>query len=320
MSYAIGVDIGGTKVQFAVIDREGNITNRHRVPTEANKGPEQLMNKVLLGIDMMMESIDQEEEIQGIGIGSAGQIDYREGTVRYAGDTLPDWTGTAIKEMIARRYNTSVYVDNDVNVIAIAEKMYGVGKHCDHFVCLALGTGIGGAVMEAGRLIRGVFGGAAELGHVSIDINGPRCSCGNNGCVELYASGSGIARLGLEMQRNGSASYAWRPNARDIIQAWHQHDPSATQVMRIVIRALGSAIAGYIHTFNPEAVVVGGGVAQSGPRFLQALDQEVNARTSSYMRGCCRLIPANFGSDAGVIGAAAQVWHYGESSCSQYMI
>lgn len=320
MSYAIGVDIGGTKVQFAVIDRGGNITNRHLVPTEANKGPEQLMNKVLLGIGMMMESIDHREEIQGIGVGSAGQIDYRKGTVLYAGDTLPDWTGTAIKGLVADRYHTPVYVDNDVNVIAIAEKMYGVGKDCDHFVCLALGTGIGGAVMESGRLIRGVFGGAAELGHVSIDINGPRCSCGNNGCVELYASGSGIARLGLEMQRNGSASYAWRPNARDIIQAWHQHDPSATQVMRTAIRALGAAIAGYIHAFNPEVVVVGGGVAQSGPRFLQALDREIDARTSSYMRRCCRLVPANFGSDAGVIGAAAQVWHYGEEIFTQYVI
>lgn len=320
MGYAIGVDIGGTKVQFAVIDRGGEIINRHRVPTEAHKGPEQLMHKVLLGIDMMMKSAGAEGEVQGIGIGSAGQIDFREGTVLYAGDTLPDWTGTAIKRLVTQRYNTRVYVDNDVNVIAMAEKMYGVGKHCDNFVCLALGTGIGGAVMESGRLLRGVFGGAAELGHVSVDINGPRCSCGNNGCIELYASGSGIARIGLEMQRNESVSYAWRPNSRDIIRAWHQNDPSATAVMRVVIRALGAAVAGYIHAFNPEVVVIGGGVAESGPRFLQELDQEIDARTSSYMRSCCRIMAASFGNDAGVIGAAAQVWFYGEMECMQYVI
>ncbi|MGG4344042.1 ROK family protein [Paenibacillus lautus] len=320
MSYAIGVDIGGTKVQFAVIDREGKIINRHLMPTEAGKGPEQLMNKVLLGIDMMMESVGSEEEVQGIGIGSAGQIDFREGTVLYAGDTLPGWTGMEIRRQVSDRYDTRVHVDNDVNVIAIAEKMYGVGKDCDNFVCLALGTGIGGAVIESGRLLRGVFGGAAELGHVSIDINGPRCSCGNNGCIELYASGSGIARLGLEMQKNESVSYEWKPNARDIIEAWHRDDPSATEVMRVVIRALGAAVAGYIHAFNPEVVVIGGGVAESGPRFLQALDQEVDVRTSSYMRSCCRIMPANFGSDAGVIGAAAQVWRYGEITSTQHVI
>ncbi|MEK3782055.1 ROK family protein [Paenibacillus sp. FSL K6-1566] len=320
MEYAIGVDIGGTKVQFAVVNRQGEIVSRYLVPTEADKGAGQLMDKLLSGIDRMMNAAQQHGEVCGIGIGSAGQIDYQEGVVLYAGDTLPGWTGVPIKQLVSNRFGHKVYVDNDVNVIAFAEKRYGAGIGYSNFVCLALGTGIGGAVMESGRLLRGVFGGAGELGHVCVDVNGPRCSCGNNGCIELYASGSGIARIGREMQENGSALYLWKPHSREIIHAWLHNDEGAALVMTKVMRALGAAIAGYIHTFNPEAILIGGGVAEAGPRFFAELEQEVDVRTSSYMRKCCRIIPAGLGVDAGVIGAAALVWNHNDEGELIYVI
>ena len=310
MTYAIGVDIGGTKVQFAIIDRQGSIVKRHLVPTEADKGPEQLLEKVEAGIDRMIAAVGQSEHIEGIGIGSAGQIRYSDGSVWYAGETLPGWSGTPIKERIAERFPYPVTVDNDVNVIAIAEKRYGAAQQMEHFVCLALGTGIGGAVMAAGQLERGVFGGAGELGHVSVDMNGPACDCGNRGCIEQYASGTGIARIGREVIQQAAGPIAWEPNAKAIIAAWLQGDAAATQVMELVIQALGTAIAGYIHSFNPEGILIGGSVSQAGERFFEALDQEVTARTSPVMRAACRIVPALLGPDAGVIGAAAQVWHH----------
>ena len=310
MEYAIGVDIGGTKIQFAAIDREGRICHRDLVPTQAQLGPQQVIDKVFGGISRIVSALGPDAEIAGIGIGSAGQIDFQTGTVAYAVETLPGWTGTPIKRLIEERFGKPTFVDNDVNVIAVAEKVYGAGREHASFVCLALGTGIGGAIVEAGRLLRGAFGGAGELGHVSVDFNGPRCGCGNSGCIELYASGTGIAKLGREALRESGERPGWQPDSREIVRAWLAGDRLAGQVMDRVIRALGTAIAGFIHTFNPEAVIIGGGVSETGPVFFEALEKEVRARTSTAMRDACRLLHACVGADSGVIGAAAQIWYY----------
>ncbi|AJY74323.1 ROK family protein [Paenibacillus beijingensis] len=310
MEYAIGVDIGGTKIQFAAVDPNGQLLHKHLVPTEAQLGPNQVMEKLKAGIDHIIAALQTAESYVGIGIGSAGQIDFQAGTVVFAGDTLPGWTGMQIKSHVEERFHKPVYVDNDVNVIAVAEKVYGAGQDYASFVCLALGTGIGGAIVESGQLVRGAFGGAGELGHVSVDFNGPRCGCGNYGCIELYASGTGIARLGRETLAASRGKASWEPQSRDIIQAWQRGDPLAGQVMDQVIRALGTAVAGFIHSFNPEAVILGGGMSETGLLFFEALDNEVQTRTSPGMRKACRLLPAYVGADAGVIGAAAQVWHY----------
>ncbi|MFC5528105.1 ROK family protein [Cohnella yongneupensis] len=313
MKHSIGVDIGGTKIQFATVDPEGRIVHRHLIPTEAHLGPKQVMDKVMIGIDALASLYPSLNEIEGIGIGSAGQINFRTGAVEFAGDTMPGWTGTEIRRDVEQRFRKPVYVDNDVNVIAVAEKVFGAGRNYNSFVCLALGTGLGGAIVEAGQLVRGYFGGAGELGHVSVDFNGPRCgSCGNNGCIELYASGTGIARLGSIALEGSSAEHGWEANSRSIIQAWLQGEPLAAEVMDQVIRALGAAIAGFIHMFNPEAVIIGGGVSETGRVFFERLDQAVQARTSTAMYKACKLLPAYVGADAGVIGAAAQIWYHGD--------
>ncbi|QTH41518.1 ROK family protein [Cohnella sp. LGH] len=312
MEYAIGADIGGTKIQIAAVDREGRVVDRHLLPTEAQLGPDQVMGKLLSGIGLILSRMPANARITGIGVGSAGQIDFASGTVAFAGDQLPGWTGTPIKARVEERFGLPTYVDNDANVVAVAERLYGAGLGLDSFLCVALGTGIGGAIVEAGRIVRGAQGCAGELGHVSVDFNGPRCgNCGNNGCVELYASGSGIARLGSELIDAAKELPAWRADSREIAQAWLQGDPQAAQVMGIAIRALAAAIAGYIHMCNPQAVIVGGGVSETGSVFLDELDREVRGRTSPSVRSAYRLLPAYVGNDAGVIGAAAQVWLYG---------
>lgn len=308
MEYAIGVDIGGTNVKVAAVSREGEIFRRRLIPTEAALGPAQLMDKVIEGA--LQIAADLERPPAGIGIGSAGQIDFASGTVAFAGGTLPGWTGMPIKRIMEERFGLPVYVDNDVNVIAVAEKMYGAGRDCGSFVCIALGTGVGGAMVDNGRIVRGAFGGAGELGHVSVDFNGPRCGCGNYGCIELYASGNGIARLGREAVAASETPAPWRPDSREIVQAWQRGDPLACQVMEVVFRALGTAVAGIIHALNPQAVIIGGGISETGARFLEALEREVRHRTFPSMREACRVLPAYVGADAGVIGAAAQVWHY----------
>lgn len=313
MEYAIGVDIGGTKIQFAAVDQEGSIVHRHLIPTEAQLGPKQVLDKVMEGIDRIAAAMPPSATAAGIGVGSAGQIDFRRGEVVFAGDTLPGWTGTPIKRHVEERFGKPTFVDNDVNVIAVAEKVFGAGRQYGSFICLALGTGVGGAIVESGQLVRGAFGGAGELGHVSVDFNGPLCGCGNNGCIELYASGTGIARMGRELLETGAGRASWEPQSRDIIQAWMEGERMASELMDRVIRALGAAVAGFIHIFNPQAVIIGGGISETGPVFFEALEKQVNKRATPGMLKVCRLLPAYVGADAGVIGAAAQVWHYGNN-------
>jgi len=310
---AIGVDIGGTKIHFAVVGRHGDIIRQHIEPTPAREGAEQIMNAVVGGIERMLRATEDGAEplqVKGIGIGSAGQINFNTGIVEYAVDTLPGWTGTRIKPIVETRFPYPVYVDNDVNVIAVAEKMYGAGSRLRHFICLALGTGVGGAIVESGHIVRGAFGGAGELGHISVDFNGPRCSCGNYGCLEQFASGTGIARVAREMIAAQRWSVAWAPDSRSVLAAWHEGDAYAAQVMDVVIRALSAAIAGLIHTFNPEAVIIGGGVAETGDRFMDEIVRHTEARTGSAMWRAVRIVPAKVGNSSGVIGAAAQLWHY----------
>lgn len=308
MNYAVGVDIGGTKIHFAVVDGEGTIAEQRIVPTGTDQGPEHVMQNVMGGISRLIASSGA--PIDGIGIGSAGQIDCRSGSVSFAVDTLPGWTGMPIKQIVEHGFGLPTYVDNDVNVIAIAEKCFGSAKLFDHYVCLALGTGVGGAIVEAGKLLRGSSGGAGELGHLSVDFNGPRCSCGNFGCIELYASGPSIARLAREAGYKGGfrSSSSGEVTAKEVIAGWMESDALAGKVMDSVIRALSAAIAGLIHAFNPQAVIIGGGVAEAGEPFFAALTEQAEARTSPSMWNDCRIIPASVGANAGVIGAAAQVW------------
>ncbi|WP_274363022.1 ROK family protein [Paenibacillus thermotolerans] len=315
MNYAIGVDIGGTKIRFAAVNRQGGILLDRVVPTEAKKGAAHVMSAVMEGIGDLLEAARSslpESAPAGIGVGSAGQIDFNTGRVAFAVDTLPGWTGTPIRDNILTRWSMPVYVDNDVNVVALAEMVYGAGRSLDHFVCLALGTGIGGAIVTGGELLRGVFGGAGELGHVTVDYRGPRCSCGNYGCVELYASGTGIARIAKEAaQRQGIADDRF-PDAKAVVTEWLAGDAFAEAVMEEAVTALSGAVAGWIHTFNPQAVVIGGSVAEAGEPFFRLLREKAAVRTSPAMREACRIIPATVGNDSGVIGAAAQVWHYGK--------
>jgi glucokinase len=307
---AVGVDIGGTKIHFAVVDNNGQILCQDIVPTKGGRGAQAVMETVLTGIANMIDihgRLEEPPHITGIGIGSAGQIHYATGNVAHALDGIPDWIGTPIKRTVEERFPYPVYVDNDVNVIGIAEKRFGTGRTLDHFICLALGTGVGGAIFHSGRLLRGAYGGAGELGHVSVDFNGPRCSCGNFGCLELYASGTGIARIAREQSAMHGVSDPGI-DSKDVMAAWHAGESWAEEVMQVAIRALSIGISGIIHTFNPQAVIVGGGVASNGDRLLKEVSERVRQTTASAMWNEVKLLPASMGASSGVVGAAAQRW------------
>lgn len=312
--YAIGVDVGGTKINAGIVRDSGEVLHRVVLPTLAGKA--EVVRRVYDAIDGLLHEAGKRKadwlQVRGIGIGTAGQVDWADGSIRFANDLLPGYTGTPLKRLVRERYGVPVCVDNDVNVLALTERKLGVFRGARYLLCLALGTGIGGAVIAEGRLLHGAWGGAGEFGHISVDFRGAPCICGGFGCLEQYVSGTGIAS---RMRERLAALGVQKPpdlDARQIIARWQNGDPASAAVMEEACAALGSAIASLAHTFNPEGIVLGGGVAEAGKPFFDRIREETAKRgMPSFLRGV-RIEPAYRGSWSGLIGAALQMWEAAE--------
>ncbi|MBP1961597.1 ROK family protein [Paenibacillus aceris] len=312
--YAIGVDIGGTKMNAGVVSSLGEVLFTVSLPTLA--GQLNTADRVTQTIRKLLSEVQAVKpgfRYKGIGVGSAGQIDWSAGQVRSASELLPGYAGTPLKMLLQAQFQLPVTVDNDVNVLALTEKHLGAGKGVHHFLCVALGTGVGGAVVVDGHLVHGCWGAGGELGHLSVDWNGTPCLCGGKGCLEQYASGTNIARRMTErLAAAGMAPVSI--DSREVFSRWQSGDPVAAEVMEETIAVLGSALASLVHIFNPELIIIGGGVAEAGDGFLNGIRREMAARTMPSMHDGVRIEKAYRGNWSGMIGAALQVWEYDESS------
>lgn len=308
--YAIGVDIGGTKINAGLVSRHGDIVDRCSVETLA--GQANTVERAIAAVSTILDGMSNRKsgiQLKGIGVGSSGQIDWKEGNVRFGTELIPGYVGTPLKRRLGQTFGLPVYVDNDVNVIALTEKYFGAGRGVSHMLCLALGTGVGGAIMIDGRIHHGLWGGAAEAGHMTVDFNGLPCICGGRGCLEQYASGTGIA---LRMRKKLAAAGLddGTITTREVIALWQADDKLATEIMDETFAALGGAMATLIHLFNPEVIVIGGGVSEAGETFLARVREETEKRTMpSFMEGL-RICKAYRGNLSGMIGAALQCWEY----------
>ncbi|WP_164716528.1 ROK family protein [Paenibacillus whitsoniae] len=306
--YAVGVDVGGTKINAGIVDERGEVLHTVSVPTLA--GSARTEDRIVLAIREVLGGASGSLPplaLRGIGVGTAGQIDWAEGAVRSASDLLPGYAGTPLRRLLEAQFPLPVRVDNDVNVLALTEKRLGAARGVNDFICLALGTGVGGALVTGGRLVHGAWGGAGELGHLAVDLHGPPCLCGGRGCLEQYASGTSIARRMRErLAAEGQADALI--DAREVFARWHAGEPLAAALMQESMAALGAAIASLIHMWNPQVVVIGGGVAEAGEHFFAELRAEAERRTMPAMWAGVRIEPAYRGNWGGMIGAALQLW------------
>ncbi|MDU0202329.1 MULTISPECIES: ROK family protein [Paenibacillus] len=314
--YAIGVDIGGTKMNAGVVSSSGEVLFTVSLPTLAGEvNTKDRVTQTIQSLLSEVEAIKPGCRYKGIGVGSAGQIDWSTGQVRSASELLPGYAGTPLKVLLQAQFQLPVTVDNDVNVLALTEKHLGAGKGVRHFLCVALGTGVGGAVVVDGHLVHGCWGAGGELGHLSVDWNGAPCLCGGRGCLEQYASGTNIAsRMTEKLASLGEAPVAM--DSREVFSRWQSGDRVAAEVMAETIAALGSALASLVHIFNPELIIIGGGVAEAGDDFLDAIRKEMAARTMPSMHDGVRIEKAYRGNWSGMIGAALQVWEYADPAIS----
>lgn len=320
MEYTIGIDIGGTKIATGIIDRNGVVTTKKVFST-----PQGTRESILLLLENIIFSLTEtaafeNKQLFGVGIGTAGQIDFFNGRVLSGTANIRDWNDVAIKEILSKKTNLPIFLDNDVNVIALAEQQLGAGKNMDDLICLALGTGVGGGVISGGQMIRGAWGGGAELGHIVVDMNGPPCNCGFNGCLETYASGTAIARMMREKimadelnEKNSLVYYKHHPHeitSKQVFELMAAGNEDASAVVDQAIRALSYGIVSMIHTFNPSLVLLGGGVLQGGEWFIEKVQSKVASLGIKSLVKPVEIRAAQLGEDAGLIGAAIQPWVY----------
>jgi glucokinase len=306
---AIGVDMGGTKLLAGAVDPELSV--HHRVQRSMNRLDQSYLLDVVVGA--VEEARDGAGgEIDAVGFGIPSLIDQRTGNAVIAVN-LP-LKDIRFADIMTERLGLPVFVDNDANLAALAEHRAGAARGCSEAVVMTIGTGIGGGLILGGRLYRGAVGAGAELGHVVIDMNGPPCqgNCPNHGCVESLASGTALAREALRIARErpdsglGRALAAGRELEGPLVtELAHDGDQAAVDSIELIGTRLGVAIASFVNIFNPEVVVIGGGVIGAGELLLDAARAEVARRALPPSRDIVQIVAAAFGVEAGMIGAAA---------------
>ncbi|MGI5128384.1 ROK family protein [Pseudonocardia sp. CA-107938] len=302
---AIGLDVGGTKIAAAVVDERGTILKELTEPTPAESTAEAVTAVLQRLIEQLRTAHD---DVVAIGVGAAGIVRWPEGVMLWApNNAYRDWP---VRAQLEEFSGLPVRVDNDANVAALAEAR--LGEPYPNMVLITVGTGIGGGLVFDDRIYRGPTGMGAELGHIILNPDGPRCGCGNHGCFEAYASGTALGRMAREAAEDdpdGLIARLGRENGgvtgHTVLQAVEQGDETAKVLFGRLGRWLGVGIASLANIFEVEAVVVGGGLVETGDLLLGPA--RIAAREYAYAptaRGIAPIVPASFGGAAGMIGAA----------------
>lgn len=303
--YVVGVDLGGTKIYTALVDLEGNIINEVSVKTEAHKGEESVLDKILKTIDTVLEGIDI-NEVKSIGIGSPGPLDVEKGLIVYT-PNLPFKNFNLVKP-IKDKYNIDTYLDNDANAATLGEFMFGAGKNTKNMVYMTVSTGIGGGAILNGDLFRGSTSNALEIGHITVMNGGPRCGCGNTGCAEALASGTAImkrAREAVESKAETTLRDYEEVTAKEVFQEAEKGDKVSKDILNNALSYLGITVANVANTFDPDMIIIGGGVGGAGRIVFDKINEEMDRRALRTIYNNCKIEKAMLGGKAGVLGAAA---------------
>ena len=306
----IGVDVGGTNVKVALVDKSGSIAYSDTVPTRAEMGYEYTISNIIKAIqNLMKESKVTKDQIEGIGFGFPGQIDCDNGIVRLA-PNIPGWVDIPIADIVSQEFSIPVKVDNDVRCAALAELNYGAGRGAKNLVCITVGTGIGSGLIVNGKLVRGASNAAGEIGHIKLQMeNGPICGCGDRGCLEAFASGPAIVAMAEEYIRGGKST-KYRELANPditpyiVAEAAKQGDVVAKKIFETIGNYIGVGLASVVNLLNPEKIVIGGGVADAGELLFTPIKETLKKRTMPIQGACVEVVHAELGNTAGVIGAS----------------
>jgi len=331
-SFAIGVDLGGTNLRIAVVDTGGRVLEKISTGAEVTRGRDYVLDEMCKNVRELASKFDNAGRLLGIGIGVPGIIDRQTGLV-HESPNLPGWRDYPVRDEIERRLRTNVILENDANAAALGEKWLGIASGVDDMCMLTLGTGVGGGIVLQGTIWHGMTGMAGELGHTTVDPYGVKCGCGNQGCLEQYASATAVKRMALEAIARGEAPELARAmdrnpefSAKAIYHMAVQGDEPARHIFRLVGQSLGITLANVINIFNLPMYVIGGGVSNAWEAFAPAMLEQIAKRSFVYKatapsgdgievkkregsdgrpaRQSTIITRASLGSDAGLFGAA----------------
>ncbi len=305
MEVFLGIDLGGTAIKVGLVSREGKLLKSFQVPTKAESHDRQvIVDNLKTAIRSAMEG---EERVLSIGIGVPGGVDKKHGMIRFMPNIQP-LENYALAEDLEKSFGMPVAIDNDANNAARGEYIFGAGKKYQDFVLITLGTGIGGGIFIRGDIYGGVANFAGEVGHMKIVPEGRACGCGLNGCWEAYGSATAMIKRAkglVAMGKRTSLSSVNEINAKVIFDEAKKGDEIALEVVEEACHYIGIGIANLIHLFNPEAVIVGGGVSHAGDFLFERLRRYASLYTKTEMFETCEIVPAVLVNDAGVMGSAA---------------
>ena len=308
--YAIGIDLGGTSVKYALIDNEGVFHFQGKLPSKADISAEAVIGQLVTACKETMASAQQlGVTIEGIGIGTPGIVDETNRIVLGGAENIKGWENLNLADRIEAETHLPVQMGNDANLMGLGETMYGAGQGARNVVFLTVGTGIGGAVVIDGKLFNGFANRGTELGHVPLIANGEPCACGSIGCLEHYASTSALVRRFNKRAAEAGRSFSGEEiNGELIVRLYKEGDKLATECLDEHCDFLGHGIAGFINIFSPQRIVIGGGLSEAGDFYIQ----KVSERAHRYVMADCavntRIMAASLGNKAGSIGAASLVF------------
>lgn len=301
----VGVDLGGTKIYTAIANEFGEILDDIVVKTEAEKGYEQIVEKIKNSITEVIKNVDK-SKVKSIGLGSPGPIDIKNGMISEPAN-LPFVNFPIVKELVDE-FGIDTYLDNDANVATLAEYMFGAGKGTENMIYVTVSTGIGGGAILNGKIYRGSTSNALELGHITVDVSGRRCGCGNTGCVEAISSGTAImknAQDALKSRVNTSLRNYENVTSKEVFIEALKGDRVCKDILDNSLSYLGIAIANYANIFDPDAIVIGGGISGAGEIVFEAIEKEMKKRCLGPILNNCKVMPSSLKDKSGVLGAIA---------------
>lgn len=315
--YSIGVDLGGTNITSTIMNRHGEIASSLKISTLAEKGKEATIKRIIKTIyNNIAHSVITPDDIIGIGIGAPGPLDIKRGIINFA-PNLTGWRDVPLQKILEDEFNMKIVLENDANAAAWGERCFGAGQGINNLVCFTLGTGIGGGIIIEGKIYHGNNCGAGELGHMTVNKDGPRCNCGNYGCLEAYSSATGVKNRIIDRIKKGIKSeFLTFDNdklfeslrLKSIFQAARKGDILTSDIVEDAISYLGIAIANIANILNPEMVILVGGITNEGDKLLIPLIKEVKKRAFYSNYKSLKIVIGKLAGNAGVLGAAALPW------------
>jgi len=308
----IGIDFGATFIKLGLLNLNGEILKKSSFQTKAHTSRNSLISRIIAETESISAGL--RSRILGVGIGVPGQVDYKKGII-YNLTNVKGWRNVRLRDIVKTRLKLPVYIDNDANAACVGEAKWGAGKGFNDIVCITLGSGLGSAVMIEGRVFRGRGYSAAEMGHICIERYGLKCNCGGRGCLETFAGNSYIVKEAVERLRKGEKSILSKLTGgklseitpKLIDEASKKGDRFAINVWKRMGENVGIGLSGIVNTFNPEVIIIGGGVAKTEKFLFDSIRATVKARAIPIFTRGLKIKKAKFIEDAGTVGAAALV-------------